>query len=160
MSCGPVTQISSPERAIHLWDEITPISLLAASLPAEVSQGILPWNHCSFLCSLYYYILCKPFVILGSSSKLDWLINHPSLWGCLGLELSPLSVVIYWQMSEHTSVTIYPMSWFSQSRDTRTIETSKWEQCQELTIGSWLKQHPAVINDLEWQYIWVGNFST
>lgn len=29
MSCGPSTESSSPERAIHLWDEIAPVSPLA-----------------------------------------------------------------------------------------------------------------------------------
>lgn len=139
MSCGPVTQSSSQRGpSIHLGDEIAPISLLTAGLPAEVSQGILPWNHCSFPWLLYRYILFKPFVILGSSSRFDWLINHPSLWVCLGLNVSPLSVVIYWQVSEQMSVPIYPMSWCSQSRSTHTTETSKWEWCQEITIGSWL----------------------
>lgn len=115
----------------------------------------------SLLCSclLYRYILYKAFVILGSSSRLDWLINHPSLWGCLGLQVPPLSVVIYWQMSEQTSVTIYPMSWFSQSRDTHTTETPKWEWCQEITNVSWLTQHLAIIHDfgvpihLSWQLL-------
>ena len=127
-----------PECLLYLWQRAHPqrgpsihgmkllpspcphCRALAAGLPAEVSWGILPWNHCSFLCSLYCYILYKPFVILGSSSRLDWLINNSSLWGDLGLKLSPLPLVIYWQVSEEMYLTIYLMFWFSQNRNKHT----------------------------------------